>query len=89
MGQNLGAMAGVEGSFDLIMKLFYDEKKDYDYENHQWAAGKMVGHYLQVIITKYRKTNENVQSLIVSIKQNVRIYLIVHVILITMINAVY
>uniref|UniRef100_A0A194AJ68 SCP domain-containing protein n=1 Tax=Pinctada fucata TaxID=50426 RepID=A0A194AJ68_PINFU len=48
VGQNLGAMTGQHSSISLILGLFYDEKKDYDFITNSWDPNKMVGHYLQM-----------------------------------------
>ena len=45
-GQNLGAIVGNNSTITKVVELFYKEKSDYDFNNHQWKG--VVGHYLQV-----------------------------------------
>ncbi|VDP89876.1 unnamed protein product [Echinostoma caproni] len=57
VGQNFAGHSSFEGAFQL----WFDEYKDYDYENLKCAEGKACGHYTQVKSLMKKETNHFVR----------------------------
>ncbi|XP_058751540.1 pathogenesis-related protein 1A-like [Vicia villosa] len=47
-GENIAVSSGGMSGTDAV-KLWVDEKSDYDYDSNTCAAGKVCGHYTQVV----------------------------------------